>query len=175
MKFATIMLAALGLAADSDEKAVTVAVEKLKTDRDRFESLLDAEKSAHTETKAALAAADKELTAQREAERKAKVDGLIADARREGKLKLAHDDQGNPVETKVEKAIKRLASTDIEAAKEYVADLPRIIPVVASADEKVDRPVMGAEGLSEVQRRTNAALGITDEMWKKHNPPPAAQ
>ena len=115
------ILESLGLAADASEGAVTAAIAKLTAENESRKVALDAAAKRVVELEAKQAKLDADAK-QRD------VDALVDAAKREGKIVLSHDAEGKPAEGKQERAIRLLAAQSIDAAREWVAGLDRVVP-----------------------------------------------
>jgi len=167
----------LGLGEDADEASVLAAVERLGAASKDSESLrteLEAARIACESAKTALA----EVTAQRAAEQKARVDAEVA-ALKEGALSSGLWEPGSRKEVLFDK----LAAQSVESAREFVESLEPVTPVgapmqsVGTAPQKpavgsVDALLSAEYGCDALQIAAAKAqfrqLKITPEMFAEH-------
>lgn len=117
---AVLGLAALG--APDEDRAITI-VEGLRRDK------LAAEQERDT-ARTALASRDKELSELRAAGDKARIDVLLADATRAGKIKILRDEEGKAIPSAREVRLRKLAARDgVDALAAEIAELDVIVPV----------------------------------------------
>ncbi len=163
------ILKALGLADDASEADAAARLAALT-------SQLDLERAAHEQTKTALGSAQTQLAAAAERELAVRIDALISDAVKAGKLPPIV--AGQPP-SKLVAAIRTTAiKLGYDVAAEYVADLPRITPAGAPSvlAETTAPPRAAAEFTPELES-VMRQMGLTREQVVKANPDffPAAQ
>jgi len=167
----------LGLGEDADEAAVLAEVKRLAAASKGQEALsteLEAARIACESAKTALA----EVTAQRAAEQKARVDAEVA-ALKEGALSSGLWEPGSRKEVLFDK----LATQSVESAREFVESLEPTIPVGAPPQSVGTAPPKPAAGSTDALLQSEYGcdalqlaaakaqfkqLGITDEMFAAH-------
>lgn len=186
----------LGLESSADEAAVLKAIADLKSGKAKIESDLVALKSAAPGKDADLVACKEVLTALGLAEGadKTKVLGAVEALKApvEASARMAKDVEqlrteltGIKAEDLVQQALKsgRTSAAEVDAwGRKMALDTPEmfksvvlsraegsVVPLKAVNPAK-DDPARGE--LTDEQRKINAQLGITDEVWLKHNPKP---
>lgn len=177
--------AALGtaLTGDVDEERLAAEVATQKRALTEATAMLAAERQATTVVRAELEVARAELKKLSDAQGQGKIDALVERALAEGRIIAGRGPAGEKLDAdkkpfvgEGERAIRLLAETSLEAAERWVKSLPRTVPI-PRADGKSPsvRPPTGAAQLSATQRKINAQMGISDEMFLKFAPKPEAE
>ena len=155
------ILESLGLAADASEADTIAALAKLTAENESRKVALEAAGKRVVELEAKQAKLDADAK-QRD------VDTLVESARRDGKIILAHGVEGKPTEGKQEKAIRLLAAQSIDAAREWVAGLDRVIPggpAQSAGADPTPAKKNPADVLDDTEKKYARQAGITDESF----------
>ena len=124
-------LALTALSDEGDETRAVVVVQTLTMERDTLRTQLAEARTELATTKTALADATKSA-------REAGISAVIEDAYRSGKLAIKRDEKGKRIAGKVETQLRKHGETlGVDALRDYVAEMPEIVPVGqrALADE----------------------------------------
>lgn len=173
--------AALGIALNGeilDEERLAAEVATQKRALTEATAMLAAEREATTAVRTELATVRAELKKLSDAQGQGKIDALVERALAEGRIIAGRGPNGEKLDAdkkpyvgEGEKAIRLLAETSLEAAERWVKSLPRTVPI-PRADGKAPavRPPPGAAQLTATQRKINAQMGISDEVFAKFAP-----
>jgi hypothetical protein len=170
------LAAALGLTAlsEADESSAVAAVEALS----RRATTLEQERNS---ARSDLAAAQTQLAAAQAgvaAAGKLRIDALIAQAYRDGKLRAARDEAGQPIVSKREARLRRIAAekNGITQLQEEIDELDVIVPVGqrlasddATAPDKKPLLSSGDEALDAELENVAAQLGLKVEDMRSFN------
>lgn len=162
-----------GLAETATSEEVIAAIKKLKQPVEVIacKDVLDAIGLAATATKSEVVASIHALKQRPGADvlreiaaLKAKLaardrDELVASAIAAGKITPAQKEWA-----------EKYALGDPEGFKLFIAKAPQVVPV---GGLPLPTSTGGAKGIEEAQLEINKMMGISDEVWKKHNPPRA--
>lgn len=129
----------LGVDVDADEATVLASATRVIVERTELKVKLDAELAAHAATKEALAAANAKVEEVEKHKLSAEITSLLTQAVKDGKIKPQLNESGERVKSVLEAAIEEMgAKLGLEAAREYVAGLPRITPAGNDPAVKLD-------------------------------------
>lgn len=151
----------LALSDDAGEAAIVEAAATLKA---RCDSLA----AASTEATTALAAAHAKIEAHEQAAKVAKLDGLIEQAKADGKILPKLGENGERLQSDLERSIRDLAAISPTGAEAFLAQLPRVAPL--GAGTATTPPPTGDKDpkfISETEKKIAEQLGVTDEEYRK--------
>jgi hypothetical protein len=171
MNLLKVLAPLLGLAESATEQDAADALQGVVAEKRGLELKLAAAEERAAEHAASAQALEARVKALEGDVTLRRVDAFIERALAQGKIQPKRDADGKPVAGAMERLLRDMAGRDMKAAEEYLADMPRVVPVAAGAQSERGADKAGRQrvSLTDEQRAACAQLNVKEEDFIKAN------